>query len=105
MPKINTRQEYDALKALNYSGAKELLKSPAHYQAWLNEPRKETPALAIGTAVLHEPRIAVSKTIADDIPKEKERLRAAVASMREAVDEMLATNDIDTLGEIGRAHV
>ena len=61
MPKINTRKEYDAIKALNYSGAKELLKSPAHYQAWLNEPRKETPALAVGTAVhaeILQPQIA-----------------------------------------------
>ena len=61
MPKINTRQEYDAVKALNFSGAKELLKSPAHYQAWLNEPKKETPALAIGTAVhaeILQPQIA-----------------------------------------------
>jgi phosphotransferase system enzyme I (PtsP) len=63
------------------------------------EGRTLSEGLAIGVAVLHEPRIAVSKTIADDIPKEKERLRAAVASMREAVDEMLATHDLETMGE------
>ena len=30
---ITHRVLYDGIQALNYSGAKELLKSPAHYQA------------------------------------------------------------------------
>jgi exodeoxyribonuclease VIII len=46
-----TRQEYDAITALNYSGMKELLKSPAHYQAYLNAERVETKALRVGTMV------------------------------------------------------
>ena len=48
---INTRKEYDATIALNYSGAKELLKSPAHYKAYLTAPREETKALRIGSFV------------------------------------------------------
>lgn len=48
---IKTRQEYDALPALNYSGAKELLKSPAHYKAYLAREREETKALRVGSAV------------------------------------------------------
>ena len=43
--------EYDNLKALNYSGAKEILKSPAHYKAWLTAEREETPALKMGRLV------------------------------------------------------
>jgi hypothetical protein len=51
MPLIQTRDEYRALKSLNYSGSKELLKSAAHFQAYLNKPQEETKALKIGTAV------------------------------------------------------
>lgn len=55
--------------------------------------------LAIGAAVLHEPRIHVEKTMADDIPLEKERLDAAVASMRDQVNKMLEAPDNDIVGE------
>ena len=51
MTPIQTREEYRALPALNYSGAKELLKSPAHYKAYLTKPQEETKALKIGSAV------------------------------------------------------
>lgn len=48
-----SRREYDAIKALNYTGSKEILKSPLHYKTWLNTPREETKALRIGKMV-HE---------------------------------------------------
>lgn len=44
-----TNEEYRALEALNYSGAKSLLQSPAHYKAALAAPHKETAATRIGT--------------------------------------------------------
>ena len=43
--------EYHAHPALSKSGLDRLNISPAHYQAWLSEPRIETPAMKIGTAV------------------------------------------------------
>ena len=48
---ITTREQYDALKHthLNYSLAKELLRSPAHYKAALNAPQTESKALRVGT--------------------------------------------------------
>jgi len=55
--------------------------------------------LAIGVAVLHEPRIHIEKTIADDIPLEKSRLDAAVGSMRDQVNKMLEAPDSDIVGE------
>src|SRR3546814_609224 len=61
--------------------------------------RTLSEGLAIGTVVLHEPRIHVDKTIADDIPHEKQRLDAAVASMRDQVDRMLEAPDSDIVGE------
>jgi len=44
------RTDYEALPALSYSGLKELLRSPAHYQHWKNNPREETKALRLGKA-------------------------------------------------------
>lgn len=46
-----TREEYNALPGLSYSGIKELLRSPAHYQLYLKAEREETKALRIGSAV------------------------------------------------------
>lgn len=48
---ITHRVIYDGIQALNYSGAKELLKSPAHYQAYLNQEREETKALRMGSLI------------------------------------------------------
>lgn len=61
--------------------------------------RTLSEGLAIGQAVLHEPRIHIEKTIADDIPLEKSRLDAAVASMRDHVNQMLESPDNDIVGE------
>jgi exodeoxyribonuclease VIII len=46
-----SHQAYNETKALNYSGAKHILVSPCHYQAWLKEERVETPALKLGRLV------------------------------------------------------
>lgn len=44
-----TIDEYRAVQALNYSGAKELLKSPAHYVASLAAVREPSRAMLLGT--------------------------------------------------------
>lgn len=43
--------DYNNLSALNYSGAKALLRSPAHYIAWLNAEQVDSPALRLGRIV------------------------------------------------------
>ena len=48
---IPDRKTYDQTAALNYSGAKEILKSPLHYRKYLSQEREVTPALTIGSAV------------------------------------------------------
>ena len=48
---IPDRQTYDATVALNYSGAKALLVSGAHYRHYLNQDREPTPALILGSAI------------------------------------------------------
>jgi len=45
--------------------------------------------VALGHAVLHEPRIVITNLIAESIPKEKARLEAAVGELRAHVDEMV----------------
>lgn len=42
--------EYHRHPAISKSGLDRINQSPAHYQAWRNEPRKETPALTFGSA-------------------------------------------------------
>lgn len=44
-------EQYFAAKRLNNSGIKKLLKSPAHYMASLIEPKSDSKALIIGSAV------------------------------------------------------
>lgn len=55
--------------------------------------------LAIGQAVLHEPRIMLKQMVAEDPRQELERLRAAVATMQSALDDMLASSDLADGGE------
>ncbi|MCG8491622.1 MAG: phosphoenolpyruvate--protein phosphotransferase [Sneathiellales bacterium] len=49
--------------------------------------------LATGQAVLHEPRIEVRKTIADNIAEELDRLKGAISRLQSSVDEMLNNSD------------
>jgi len=48
--------------------------------------------LAIGPAVLHQPRAVIRQVVAEDVSAELVRLRRAVAAMREAIDELVATS-------------
>ena len=55
--------------------------------------------IAVGRAVLHQPRVKVEKLIADDIPAERERLDAAIADLRASLDALLASEDTVITGE------
>jgi phosphotransferase system, enzyme I, PtsP len=57
------------------------------------------PGLAIGPAVLHEPRLPIRQVVAEDVTTEIERLRHAVAAMRDAIDRLVATSDVLGAGE------
>ncbi len=50
------------------------------------------PGLAIGPAVLHEPRLPIRQIIAEDAAAELGRLRQAVTAMREAIDRLLVAS-------------
>src|SRR6516162_2876475 len=45
--------------------------------------------LAVGPAVLHEPRVIIQQVVAEDADAELARLRKAVSAMREAIDELV----------------
>ena len=47
------------------------------------------PGLAIGPALLHEPKIVIRQVMAEDAIAEEERLRDAVAAMQEAIDALV----------------
>lgn len=55
--------------------------------------------VAIGHAVLHEPRIIVTNIVSDDPDIEAERLRLALAELRDGIDRMLARGDVSLSGE------
>jgi phosphotransferase system, enzyme I, PtsP len=57
------------------------------------------PGLAIGPAVLHEPRLAIRQVVAEDVTAELDRLRRAVASMRKSVDELVIASRELGVGE------
>jgi phosphotransferase system, enzyme I, PtsP len=53
-----------------------------------------TDGIALGTVVLHDPRVVVTNFIAEDTDAEKQRLDAALASMRVSIDAMLDHGDM-----------
>jgi phosphotransferase system enzyme I (PtsP) len=55
--------------------------------------------VAVGTVVLHEPRVKVDRMIADDPAGETIRLDGALAKLRRSVDEMLSSSELDLTEE------
>jgi phosphotransferase system, enzyme I, PtsP len=55
--------------------------------------------LVIGIVYLHEPRVRVERMIADDPVAELHRLEEALAGLRDSVDAMLESAELDLAGE------
>jgi phosphotransferase system, enzyme I, PtsP len=55
--------------------------------------------IALGHVVLHEPRVVVTNFIADDVPKELQRLDASIATVQSDLDLMLERGDVADHGE------
>ncbi|MDD9797840.1 MAG: phosphoenolpyruvate--protein phosphotransferase [Alphaproteobacteria bacterium] len=58
-----------------------------------------TQGSALGHVVLHEPRVEVERLIAEDVEEEYVRLDKAIYKLRQAVDELLLTEDVSHAGE------
>src|SRR3569623_3437396 len=70
----------------------------------VDRPRKFTgeglsEGVAVGHLVLHEPRVKVDRMIADNPVEELKRLEEAISSLRESVDQMLVSSELDLTGE------
>ncbi|HKQ44207.1 MAG TPA: phosphoenolpyruvate--protein phosphotransferase [Rhizomicrobium sp.] len=70
----------------------------------IDRPRKFvgdglSEGVAVGRVVLHEPRVKVDRMIADNPVTELKRLEDAIAGLRESVDEMLSSSELDLTGE------
>jgi len=72
---------------------------PKRDRPWRGQGVVFCEGIAMGRAILHEPRVKVEKLIADDIGAERLRLDKAISDLREAVDAMLATEDTVITGE------
>jgi len=55
--------------------------------------------VAVGHVVLHEPRVKIEKMIAENPAAELVRLEAAIGAMRDSVDHMLDSSELDLTGE------
>jgi phosphotransferase system enzyme I (PtsP) len=55
--------------------------------------------VAVGQVVLHEPRVKIEKMIAENSQAELIRLEAAIGAMRDSVDHMLDSSELDLTGE------
>jgi phosphotransferase system enzyme I (PtsP) len=55
--------------------------------------------LGLGHVVLHQPRVIVSKIVADDVANELQRLETAIEAMRVSVDELIDRSDDGGAGE------
>ena len=77
------------------SAAIELSKTLSH--VIVGEPISE--GIALGHAHLHEPRIVVTKLMADDPVAEMHRLTTALLGLRTSLDEMLRQEQLSGVGE------
>ncbi|AZO78917.1 MULTISPECIES: phosphoenolpyruvate--protein phosphotransferase [unclassified Bosea (in: a-proteobacteria)] len=82
------------LKALSKPGATIGLERPIH-----SIGTTLADGVGLGHAVLHEPRVAITNLIAEDPGREVQRLEAAIATMRLAIDELIERGDVAHTGE------
>ena len=55
-----------------------------------------TPGIAIGRAVLHEPRIVIQQVVAEDVGQELTRFEEALHGVRDDIDRMLEAHDMQS---------
>jgi len=82
------------LQSIDGQGAAIAVRRPA---ALIGAPIAE--GLGLGNVVLHQPRVAVTKIVADDITTEMNRLESAIDAMRASVDQLIDRSDDGHAGE------
>ncbi|HWY60871.1 MAG TPA: phosphoenolpyruvate--protein phosphotransferase [Rhizomicrobium sp.] len=109
--RIYAEEEVEALQTVAMVLAEVVAQGGFFNVAELDEPELRTDrprkflgdglsdGVAVGHVVLHEPRVKVERMIADNPVDELRRLEQAIASLRESVDEMLVSSELDLTGE------
>ena len=109
--RIYAEEEVEALQTVAMVLAEVVAQGGFFNVAELDEPelRADRPrkfagdglseGVAVGHVVLHEPRVKVERMIADNPADELKRLEQAISSLRESVDEMLVSSELDLTGE------
>ncbi|VAW13128.1 Phosphocarrier protein kinase/phosphorylase, nitrogen regulation associated [hydrothermal vent metagenome] len=72
---------------------------PGHLLSLRRQGSALSGGIALGHAVLHEPRVVVNVIVSEDVEFEEKRLQAGLAALRLSVDEMLASTDLALGGE------
>ena len=82
------------LTAMAQPGAEPAARRPLHIKGLAL-----SDGIGLGHVVLHEPRIEVTKVIADDVPSELKRVDDAVNTLRASIDIMLEDEGVARVGE------
>jgi phosphotransferase system enzyme I (PtsP) len=72
---------------------------PAARHAMHLEGAALSDGIALGHAVLHEPRVVITNVIADDVPGEIKRLDEAITTLRSDLDRLVEHRDVVDGGE------
>ena len=96
--------DYQSIVGLNYSGAKVLLKSPRHYQAWLTAEQKDSPALKFGRlvhlAVLQPKAFITDVAITPDVDRRTKDGKAAYEAFTKDLKPGTEIVDAETHDEV-----
>ncbi|MFV2091622.1 MAG: putative PEP-binding protein, partial [Hyphomicrobiales bacterium] len=74
-------------------------KDPAHVTPYRAQGTALAQGIALGHAVLHEPRVEITTIVAEDVEAEKTRLEAGLVALRHSIDKLLAGADMARTGE------
>lgn len=109
--RLYAEEEVEALQTVAMVLAEVVAQGGLFNLAELDEPelRSDRPlkydgeglceGVAVGRVVLHEPRVKVERMIADNPQDELRRLEEAIGKLRESVDDMLDSSELDLTGE------